>query len=52
MTLTELRSGGPAPLADLVAVLYPGEFGPAAEGAVVTLPDTLRRARTLVEDWR
>ena len=51
MTLTTLRATGPAPVADLVAVLYPPEFEPGEPG-----PDQLRpvldRARVLVTTWR
>ncbi len=51
MTLATLRRDGPAPLADLVAVLYPPEFGPSQERAAQDLAHSLRQARELVSAW-
>jgi hypothetical protein len=52
MTLTALRDCGPAPLAELVAELYPPEFGPDDDEARRRLAPALARARELVSTWR
>ncbi len=51
MTLTSLRRGGPHQLAELVAVLYPPEFGPGDEPARRELATALAQARELVRTW-
>lgn len=51
MTLGELRREGPERLADLVAVLYPPEFGPDEDEARRRLGASLARARELVSTW-
>jgi hypothetical protein len=51
MTLTALRDRGPAPLAELVADLYPPEFGPDDDEARRRLAVVLARARELVSTW-
>ena len=51
MTLTSLRRGGPEQLAELVAVLYPPEFGPGDEPARRELGTALAQARELVTTW-
>ena len=52
MTLGALRDRGPAPLADLVAVLYPPEFGPGEDHARDDLARSVDEARRLVTAWR
>lgn len=51
MTLAALRREAPEPLAELVAALYPPEFGPGEARAAHDLATSLARARELVTTW-
>lgn len=53
MTLTDLRAAGVQPLAEAVALLYPPEFAPEAQGRAEERFDAaLHEARRVVTTWR
>ncbi|WP_193609675.1 hypothetical protein [Nocardioides lijunqiniae] len=52
MNLEQLRSRGPAPVADLVALVYPPEFSPGSQGHPADrLGPALSEARAVVTGW-
>ncbi|GEP39339.1 hypothetical protein NPS01_30020 [Nocardioides psychrotolerans] len=52
LTLEQLRLVGPSGLVDVVALVYPPEFSPAAQGEPAErLAPALADARALVSDW-
>lgn len=53
MALADLRQRAPRPLADLIETIYPPEFAPDADAAVVArFEEALRQARGVVTTWR
>ncbi len=51
MTLADLERDGPEPLADVIALVYPPEFGADESLAQQAFGDAVDRARGMVSTW-